>query len=406
MNEQSENTTDAAAAVNATGSASAVASNTAASKKLKRRKALGYFVLILALIALAVGLYWFFLLKDYEHTEDAYVGGNQVMISAQVSGNIAQINVDNMDFVRAGDVLLELDDEDAKLNFAQAQNNLASAVRQIEQLGYTVKQLESAVQAKTVALAKAKGDLRRREQLDKSGAIDKETLLHARDAAVSAQAELDAAQNQLAANRALLKALPLTEQPEVQKAASALKQAWLNLQRTKIVSPIDGYVARRSAQVGQKAAVGSALMAVVSPQQMWVDANFKETQLRNMRIGQPVTLVFDLYGDKVKFDGKVAGIEMGTGSAFSLLPAQNATGNWIKVVQRVPVRIELNPEQLAEHPLRIGLSASAEVNIADTRGEVLRQQPHETVRYRTDVLQYDQSAVENLIENIIRANRN
>ncbi len=405
MNEPSKNTTAATAAVSAAGAARASGSNSTA-KKQKRRKALGYFVFILLLIAVGVGLYWFFFVKDYEQTEDAYVGGNQVMISAQVSGNIAKIHVDNMDVVRAGDVLLELDDEDAQLSFAQAQNNLASAVRQIQQLGYTVKQLEAAVKAKAIALSKARGDLNRREQLDKSGAIDRETLHHARDAVVSAQAELDAAQNQLAANQALLKALPLTEQPEVRKAASALKQAWLNLQRTKIVSPIDGYVARRSAQVGQKAAVGSALMAVVSPRQMWVDANFKETQLRNMRLGQPVALVFDLYGDKVKFNGKVAGIEMGTGSAFSLLPAQNATGNWIKVVQRVPVRIELDPEQLAQHPLRIGLSASAEVNISDNSGEVLRRQPHAAVRYSTDVLRYDQSAVEKLIENIIRDNRN
>lgn len=378
----------------------------AAEQKTKRKKAFGIFFFILIITTALTALYWFFFLKDYQSTEDAYVNGNQIMISSQVAGNVRQINVENMDFVHAGDVLLELDDTDYQLSFSQAQNTLAGAVRQISQLGYTVKQLEATVQANQTALTKAQGDLARREQLGKSGAIDKESLQHAREAVMTAEANLKAVKNQLAANKSLLMNVPLKEQPEIQKAISSVKQAWLNLQRTKITSPIDGYVARRSTQVGQKVAVGSALMAVIANDQMWVDANFKETQLKDMRIGQPVKLSFDLYGHDVKFDGKIEGIEMGTGSAFSVLPAQNATGNWIKVVQRVPVRISLDPQQITRYPLRIGLSTLVEVNIADTKGEMLSQQKRTAPLYATNTLSYDESAVENLIEKIIRDNTN
>ncbi|WP_314869353.1 EmrA/EmrK family multidrug efflux transporter periplasmic adaptor subunit [Aggregatibacter kilianii] len=377
-----------------------------AEQKTKRKKAFGIFFFILIITTALTALYWFFFLKDYQSTEDAYVNGNQIMISSQVAGNVRQINVENMDFVHAGDVLLELDDTDYQLSFSQAQNTLAGAVRQISQLGYTVKQLEATVQANQTALTKAQGDLARREQLGKSGAIDKESLQHAREAVMTAEANLKAVKNQLAANKSLLMNVPLKEQPEIQKAISSVKQAWLNLQRTKITSPIDGYVARRSTQVGQKVAVGSALMAVIANDQMWVDANFKETQLKDMRIGQPVKLSFDLYGHDVKFDGKIEGIEMGTGSAFSVLPAQNATGNWIKVVQRVPVRISLDPQQITRYPLRIGLSTLVEVNIADTKGEMLSQQKRTAPLYATNTLSYDESAVENLIEKIIRDNTN
>lgn len=378
----------------------------AAEQKTKRKKAFGIFFFILIITTALTALYWFFFLKDYQSTEDAYVNGNQIMISSQVAGNVRQINVENMDFVHAGDVLLELDDTDYQLSFSQAQNTLAGAIRQISQLGYTVKQLEATVQANQTALTKAQGDLARREQLGKSGAIDKESLQHAREAVMTAEANLKAVKNQLAANKSLLMNVPLKEQPEIQKAISSVKQAWLNLQRTKITSPIDGYVARRSTQVGQKVAVGSALMAVIANDQMWVDANFKETQLKDMRIGQPVKLSFDLYGHDVKFDGKIEGIEMGTGSAFSVLPAQNATGNWIKVVQRVPVRISLDPQQITRYPLRIGLSTLVEVNIADTKGEMLSQQKRTAPLYATNTLSYDESAVENLIEKIIRDNTN
>ena len=373
-------------------------------KSQQRKKGLSIFILLLLLIAIGSAAYWFFFIKGFEETEDAYVSGNQVMVSAQVAGNISKINVDNMDPVQAGDVLLELDDTNAKLSFEQAKSNLANAVRQISQLNYTVKQLKSAVRANEITLAQAQGNLNRRVQLVKDGAIDKESFQHAKEAVELAKANLTTSQNQLEANQALLLDGPLSEQPQIQSAVSNLKQAWLNLERTKIRSPIKGYVARRNAQVGQAVSVGGALMAVVTTDQMWLDANFKETQLTHMRIGQPVEIHFDLYGKDKTFNGKVVGIEMGTGSAFSLLPTQNATGNWIKVVQRVPVRIQLDPQQLIENPLRIGLSATVKVNVSDSQGETLRNQAPTTTLYSTNVLQYDESAVNNLIESIIRDN--
>ena len=373
-------------------------------KSQQRKKGLSIFILLLLLISIGSVAYWYFFIKGFEETEDAYVSGNQVMVSAQVAGNISKINVDNMDPVQAGDVLLELDDTNAKLSFEQAKSNLANAVRQVSQLNYTVKQLKSAVRANEITLAQAQGNLNRRVQLVKDGAIDKESFQHAKEAVELAKANLTTSQNQLGANQALLLDGPLSEQPQIQSAVSNLKQAWLNLERTKIRSPIKGYIARRNAQVGQAVSVGGALMAVVTTDQMWLDANFKETQLTHMRIGQPVEIYFDLYGKDKTFNGKVVGIEMGTGSAFSLLPTQNATGNWIKVVQRVPVRIQLDPQQLAENPLRIGLSATVKVNVSDSQGETLRDQAPATTLYSTNVLQYDESAVNNLIESIIRDN--
>ncbi|MBS5616637.1 MULTISPECIES: EmrA/EmrK family multidrug efflux transporter periplasmic adaptor subunit [Haemophilus] len=378
--------------------------NSSNNKSQQRKKGLSIFILLLLLISIGSAAYWYFFIKGFEETEDAYVSGNQVMVSAQVAGNISKINVDNMDPVQAGNVLLELDDTNAKLSFEQAKSNLANAVRQVSQLNYTVKQLKSAVRANEITLAQAQGNLNRRVQLVKDGAIDKESFQHAKEAVELAKANLTTSQNQLEANQALLLDGPLSEQPQIQSAVSNLKQAWLNLERTKIRSPIKGYVARRNAQVGQAVSVGGALMAVVTTDQMWLDANFKETQLTHMRIGQPVKIHFDLYGKDKTFDGKVVGIEMGTGSAFSLLPTQNATGNWIKVVQRVPVRIQLDPQQLAENPLRIGLSATVKVNVSDSKGETLRDQAPATTLYSTNVLQYDESAVNNLIESIIRDN--
>ena len=380
-------------------------SEAAPSNKTKnRKKGLSIFILLLIVSGILAAFYWLFFLKDIESTEDAYVGGNQIMVSGQVAGNVAKINVDNMDKVRAGDILIELDDTNAKLSFEQAQSNLANAVRQIKQLEFTVQQLQAAVNANEITLAQAQGNLNRRVQLEKSGAIDQESFQHAKEAVALAKANLNSSQNQLAANQALLLARPLMQQPQIQNAVAAVKQAWLNLQRTQIKSPIDGYVARRSAQVGQAVSVGSPLMAVISTEQMWLDANFKETQLTDMRLGQPAEVHFDLYGKDKVFHGTVVGIDIGTGSAFSLLPSQNASGNWIKVVQRIPVRIQLDAQQIAENPLRIGLSATVKVNVANKDGAFLREIDAPRTHYTTDTLHYDESAVDSLIQSIIEQN--
>lgn len=374
-----------------------------ASKSLKRKKALSIFVLVLIIIAIASVAYWFFFLKGYEETEDAYVNGNQVMVSAQVPGNIVSINYENTDYVAAGDVLLTLDDTNAKLAFEQAKANLASTVRKIGQLRYQVLQQQSIVEAKQIAYNQAQSDLERRVALGKTGAIAKEALQHAKDNATAARAGLKAAEDQLAATKALLGKSPLPLQPSVQQASVALRKAWFDLQRTQVIAPVSGHVARRSAQVGAMAGVGIPLMAIIPSKEVWVDANFKETQLKDMRVGQHVKMYFDMYGD-IEFDGRVVGIEPGTGSAFSLLPAQNATGNWIKVVQRVPVRIALEPEQIEKYPLRIGLSAKVKVHITDRKGKNLTSINSGVPLFTTDTLNYNQQEVDTLIQHIIRDN--
>ncbi|MFP1757247.1 multidrug efflux MFS transporter periplasmic adaptor subunit EmrA [Lonsdalea quercina] len=376
-----------------------------AKKNKTRRKRiltlLTIFFLFLGCLWLA---YWFLVLRHHQETDDAYVAGNQIQIMSQVAGSVTSVNVDSTDFVRKGDVLVELDPTDAQQAYERAQTALANSVRQVHQLIINGRQYQANIALQQTALNQAVSDLNRREALGKVNAIGREDVQHARDAVASAQASLDAAKQQFAANQALILNTPLEKQPAIQQSAADLRDAWLALQRTHIVSPVDGYVSRRSVQVGTRIASTSALMVVVPAKGLWVDANFKETQLANMRIGQPATIVSDLYGDDVVYKGKVVGLDMGTGSAFSLLPAQNATGNWIKVVQRLPVRIELDPQELADHPLRIGLSMLVNVDTAKADGKVLSDIPRSEPAYQSNALELDMAPVNQLIDEIIHAN--
>ncbi len=369
-----------------------------------RRKHLVSFVVLLLLISIISFVYWLFFVKDFTETDDAYVAGNIIQVSSQISGSVSKLNTESTDLVKKGDVLVQLDDTDAKLALSQAKHTLADVVRKTSQLVFTEKQLTSLLSAKRIALKQAEEDLARRQALNKTGAVSKEDYQHAVDAVTMAKSDFDATQEQLNATKALLLDTPIEQQPNVVQAADNVRQAWLNLQRTKIVSPVTGYVAKRSVQVGESIKAGSPLLAVVPLDQIWLDANFKETQLENIRLGQPVSVVFDLYGDNVEFEGKVVGIDAGTGSAFSLLPTQNATGNWIKVVQRLPVRIELDPEQVQKYPLRIGLSATVEVNTADKSGSVLPTDPRTETLYQTDTLHYDLTPINQEIIEIIQQN--
>lgn len=262
-----------------------------------------------------------------------------------------------------GDVLAVLDDDNDVLAYERAKNELVQAVRQNRRQNAATSQAGAQVALRRADLARAQDDLRRRSALAESGAVSAEELAHARTAVSQAQAAVKAALAEESSARAALGGdVSLREQPEVQTAIGRLKDAWLNLRRTQVRAPADGQVAKRSVQVGQQVAAGAPLMAVVPLSDVWVDANFKETQLRHMKIGQPAELVSDLYGKQIVYRGRVAGFSAGTGSAFSLIPAQNATGNWIKVVQRVPVRIVLNREDVDRHPLRIGLSMTVKVD--------------------------------------------
>ncbi|QQO29231.1 multidrug efflux MFS transporter periplasmic adaptor subunit EmrA [Klebsiella michiganensis] len=374
------------------------------SKKGKRKGALLLLTLLFIIVAVAYGIYWFLVLRHFEETDDAYVAGNQVQIMAQVSGSVTKVWADNTDYVQKGDPLVTLDQTDAQQAFEKAQTQLAASVRQTRQQMINSKQLQASIEVKKTALSQAQTDLNRRIPLGAANLIGREELQHARDTVASAQAELDVAIQQYNANQAIVLGTKLEQQPAVLQAATEVRNAWLALQRTKIVSPISGYVSRRSVQPGAQISSTTPLMAVVAATNLWIDANFKETQLAHMRIGQPATVISDIYGDDVKYTGKVVGLDMGTGSAFSLLPAQNATGNWIKVVQRLPVRIELDEKQLAEHPLRIGLSTLVEVNTTDRGGEMLASQVRSSPVYESNAREIGLEPVNKLINDIIQAN--
>src|SRR5580700_11327552 len=308
-------------------------------------------VLGVTLIAVATwGAYWAQVLRYHQTTDDAYVGGNVVQITPQISGTVVGIGADDTQFVKAGQALVRLDQADAKVALDQSEAQLARTVRDVRNLFATSAQLDAAVQQRQTDLSAAQSDLARRQRLGASGAVSGEELQHAVDAMKAAQSSLLAAQQQLAANRARVDNTTLENHPQVRDAAAAVRNAYLTLARTELPAPVTGFVARRSVQLGQRVGPGTALMAVVPLDQVWVDANFKEPQLARMRLGQPVQLTADLYGTHVVYHGKVAGFGAGTGSAFALLPAQNATGNWIKIVQRVPVRIALEPREIASHP--------------------------------------------------------
>ncbi|QLT75172.1 multidrug efflux MFS transporter periplasmic adaptor subunit EmrA [Klebsiella sp. RHBSTW-00464] len=374
------------------------------SKKGERKGALLLLTLLFIIVAVAYGIYWFLVLRHFEETDDAYVAGNQVQIMAQVSGSVTKVWADNTDYVQKGDPLVTLDQTDAQQAFEKAQTQLAASVRQTRQQMINSKQLQASIEVKKTALSQAQTDLNRRIPLGAANLIGREELQHARDTVASAQAELDVAIQQYNANQAIVLGTKLEQQPAVLQSATEVRNAWLALQRTKIVSPISGYVSRRSVQPGAQISPTTPLMAVVPATNLWIDANFKETQLAHMRIGQPATVISDIYGDDVKYTGKVVGLDMGTGSAFSLLPAQNATGNWIKVVQRLPVRIELDEKQLAEHPLRIGLSTLVEVNTTERGGEMLASQVRSSPVYESNAREIGLEPVNKLIDGIIQAN--
>ncbi|MFT3791817.1 MAG: efflux RND transporter periplasmic adaptor subunit [Rudaea sp.] len=380
------------------------ATETAAPANGKRKLLLRLVLLIVVAAAIGVGVWYYTIGRWYEGTDDAYVNGNVVQITPQAIGTVVGINADDGNLVHKGDVLVETDGSDARVALMQAEANLARSVRQVRGLYSNVESGQAVVTAQKVSLDRARADYARRKGLVATGAISAEELSHARDALAAAESQLAATQQQLSTTRALVDETVIAKHPDVLAAAAALRTAYLNDARSKIYAPVDGYVAKRSVQVGQRIQPGTPLMAVVPLHQVWVDANFKETQLAHMRIGQPVRLTSDLYGPKVEFNGKVQSLGVGTGSAFSLLPAQNATGNWIKIVQRVPVRIELDSKELDKNPLRIGLSMAVDVNLHDQSGPALAQQSPKEPAFTTDVYQGQMQGAQADIDRIIHDN--
>jgi membrane fusion protein (multidrug efflux system) len=371
--DDTQKTNGAPAAASATSESQAVnsASPTATSRQRTRRTGLLALGAAVALGALGYGGYWFYDGRYYESTDDAYVDGDVVQVTSEVPGTVVSLKVDDTQRVRAGQPLLELDPADARIAVANAEADLARAVRQVRGLFAQSKELRAQIEQREQAERTADEDLQRRGGLLKDGAISAEELSHARDAVTTTRANVAAARQQWSQTVAQIDGTTIADHPQVRAAAAAVRNAELALHRAELISPVSGVIAKRSVEVGQRVAPGTPLLAVVPLEDVWIDANFKEVQLQRMRAGQPVTVRTDIYGHSVTYHGHVAGIAAGSGNAFALLPAQNASGNWIKIVQRVPVRILLDPQELEAHPLRVGLSSAVRVDLHDASGPLM-----------------------------------
>ncbi|MCY1168540.1 MAG: HlyD family efflux transporter periplasmic adaptor subunit [Pseudomonadota bacterium] len=404
--------------MNAPQSSSSSLPNEPVAGNPKRKKALTALASVVVVAGLGWAAYEYLVASHYESTDNAYVQGNVIQITPQIGGTVMAIMADDTDFVKAGQPLVQLDPADAKVALDQSEAALAQAVRQVRTLyannGTLAAQItlrESDVVRAQSDIARANDDLNRRQSLTGNGAVSREELGHAetqlanaKSALAAAQAGVAAAREQLSSNQALTEGTSIEQHPSVLVAAAKVREAYLATQRAAMPAPVDGYVAKRTVQLGQRVAAGTPMMSIIPLKQVWVDANFKEVQLRNIRIGQPVTLVADLYGKKVEYKGTVAGLGAGTGAAFSLLPAQNATGNWIKVVQRVPVRIALDPKQIEANPLRVGLSMDAEVDVSNKDGKMLADAPRPAAQAEVHAYSVPGDAADQDVKRVIAAN--
>jgi len=372
----------------------------------KRNHLILKIILILLTMGLATFFYWFFVLRFQQSTDNAYVDGNAVMLMSPQDGIVVAIYADNTQYVEQGQLLVELDTILYQLTFNKAQVDLALAARQVKQMWEDVQQRKADVLLREAEVTRTQQDYDNRYGLKGTQAISKEDLTHAEaDLAVS-KANLNLAQHQLDSAKASLGSPPYEQQPIIQNAKIALRNAYIQLQRCEILAPVSGIVAQRTVQVGEFITTARTLMSIIPTDQIWINANFKETQLSPLRIGQPVRIKSDVYGSKAIFNGKVQGIVAGTGSVFSLIPPQNATGNWIKIVQRVPVRISLDPEELKKHPLFLGLSNYVTIDIRNQEGLRLSDHPIFTPRFSTPVFDVSMRPVDDLIEKILKHNLN
>jgi membrane fusion protein (multidrug efflux system) len=365
----------------------------------KRKRQLTILALIFLVAGVAWGIHWYLHDRNRETTDDAYVSGNLIRVTPRVAGTVSAILVDDTDPVKQGQILVKLDDTDARLALDKTEADLGETVRRISQTFEARSQQAANLAVKQRTLEQAEADLARREKAVAVQAVSKEEAEHAHAARDKAKSELDLARAQLAASDAEVAGTSIETHPAVKQAEVRLREAWLALNRCEIRAPSDGQIAKRSIQIGQQIAPGTTLMAIVPMTQLWVEANFKEDQLEHMSIGQPVELVSDLYGSDFTFHGTVIGLSAGTGSVFSLLPAQNASGNWIKIVQRLPVRIALDPKELTDHPLRVGLSMKVEVET----GLAGKKENPVVTRYETPV--ENSKGADALIRSIVQANR-
>jgi membrane fusion protein, multidrug efflux system len=331
----------------------------------RRRQFLLGAMLCFGIVAVGVGLRWYLDAASSISTDDAYVGASLAEITPQIDGTITRVLVNDTQHVRRGDLIVTLDPDDANLAVEQAQASYQQAVQHVEQYLANVNAAAADVTGKDANVKQAKLAWDRRTRASASGAISAEEMSNARTAYDEARSDLSMAQQRLTAQRAVVKSTDIAVNPEVMAAKAALDSAMLNLKRTEIRAPLDGVVAQLRAQIGQRVRVGTSLMSIVPIMDAHVDANFKEGQIERIRPGQAVSLTSDIYGSDVVFHGRIEGIGGGTGAALAIIPAQNATGNWIKVVQRLPVRIALDPYELERHQLRVGLSMDVTVDLRD-----------------------------------------
>ena len=383
-----------------------------------RKRALIALSGVVVLAGLGWAAYEWLVASHYESTDNAYVQGNVIQITPQIGGTVMAILADDTDFVKAGQPLVKLDPADAQVTLDAAEANLAQAVRQVRTLYANNGSLRAQITLRETDLLKAQTDIaratddvKRRQGLVQTGAVSGEELQHAQSqlalgqaTLASATAGVAAAREQLVSNQSMTDGIAVEQHPSVMAAAAKVREAYLASQRTALPAPVDGYVARRTVQLGQRVAAGTPLMSIIPLSQVWVDANFKEVQLRHIRIGQPVKLTADVYGKKVEFKGTIAGLGMGTGAAFALLPAQNATGNWIKVVQRVPVRVALDAAQIAQNPLRVGLSMEATVDVSEQSGKMLADAPRAAALVETAVYALAEQGAAEEVRKIVAAN--
>lgn len=384
----------------------------------KRRRNLILLAFACLLAALGYGLYWFFVARFNIDTDNAYVQGNIVQITAQVGGTVVAIEADDTDQVGAGQPLVKLDPVDARVALDQAAAQLAQTVREVRAVYAANKALAATIETRQAEVARSetdsarwRADLERRQGLIDGGAVSGEELQHlqtaianARSAQQAASASLSEAREQLNKNETMTEGTSVEAHPRVLAAAAKYREAWIASKRSAIASPIAGTVARRSVQVGQRVASGAPLMAIVPLDQLWVDANFKESQLADLRVGQPALLTADVYGQRIEYHGRIAGLGAGTGSAFSLLPAQNATGNWIKIVQRVPVRIMLDAGEVAKHPLRVGLSMEVRVDAHDRSGASVADSARAAPVASTSIFDALEQGADERVDAIVSAN--
>jgi len=370
-----------------------------------RRKALTILIVLFLVIGTGWYLWWWLVLSHRETTSDAYVAGNQIAVSAQVGGTVVSLSADDTQRVESGQELVRLDATEAQLQLQRAAAVLAQSLRNARQQSATATQFDALAKQRAVELQWAEAQVKRRQPLLATQAVSAEELQQAQSGVEMARAALQAAQQQAAAAHTQFSGPRPEDQPSVIEARSLYEQAWVRAHRHRVLAPANGYVAKRSVQAGQQVQPGESLLTIVPLESVWVDANFKEPQLQALRIGQKAELIADVYGNEVTYSGRVVGVAAGTGAAFALLPAQNASGNWVKVVQRVPVRIELDAAQLATHPLRIGLSMSVKVDTTDRSGALLPTSATRTEVAGTSLYESDAAAAAAAADAVMRGTR-